>query len=113
MTVREYITDKLRAFGIGDSVFIDMYTATDIYPDSDVGETDPTQLGLALIAVLEDVILAPRQNSINEGGFSVSWDFDHIGKYYKWLCSKWGKNPNAEVLGMLGISTIIDKTNTW
>lgn len=68
---------------------------------------------IALIGVLEELLLAPRQTSVSEGGFSMTWNFDDAAKYYLWLCRKAGKTPAQEVQGLLKISVITDKTDIW
>lgn len=113
MTIRAYISDKLRAFGISEAQLVDMSLSSGLDLESDVMEADPTIVGVTLTHTLEEVILAPKMTNINESGFSASWDFNSVGKYYIWLCRKWGLTPNDDVLSMLGLSTITDRTNIW
>jgi hypothetical protein len=58
-------------------------------------------------------VLAPRLQSVNESGFSLSWDFATLGKYYLWLCRRYGVSADSDTLQLLGISTITDKTDIW
>lgn len=113
MTIRAYISDKLRAFGISEAQLVDMSLSSGLDLESDVSEADATKVGVALTQTLEEVILAPKMTNVNESGFSVSWDFNSVGKYYLWLCKRWGLTPDDDVLSMLGLSTIIDRTNIW
>lgn len=113
MTVRAYISDKLKAFGISEAQFVDMFMSSGLDLEGDVMESDPTVVGVTLTHTLEEVILAPKMTNINESGFSASWDFNSVSKYYIWLCRKWGLVPNDDVLSMLGLSTITDRTNIW
>lgn len=113
MTIRAYISDKLRAFGISEAQLVDMSLSSGLDLESDVMEADATKVGVALTQTLEEVILAPKMTNVNESGFSVSWVFDNVGKYYLWLCNRWGLKPNDDVLSMLGLSTIIDRTDIW
>ena len=113
MTIRAYISDKLKAFGISEAQLVDMSLSSGLDLESDVSEADTTKVGVALTQTLEEVILAPKMTNVNESGFSVSWDFNSVGKYYLWLCKRWGLTPNDDVLSMLGLSTIIDRTNIW
>lgn len=113
MTIRAYISDKLKAFGISEAQLIDMSISSGLDLESDVMANDPTSVGIALTHTLEECILAPRLNNVSESGFSMSWNYDSVGKYYLWLCNKWGVTPKDDVLAILGISSIIDRTDYW
>lgn len=113
MTVRDYISIKLRAFDVSEAHLVDMSVATGLSPELDVDGLDPSLLAIALIRTLEDLILAPRQNSISESGFSMSWNFDAVVKYYQWLCRKWNVEPDADVVELSGLNTIKDCSNRW
>lgn len=113
MTIRAYISDKLKAFGITEAQLVDMSISSGLDLDANVEEQEPIKVGTALTQTLEELILMPKMTNVSESGFSMSWNFDKIGQYYVWLCKKWGLTPNSDVLAMLGISTIIDRTNIW
>lgn len=113
MTIRAYITEKLKAFGISEAQLIDIAISSGIDLDGDVQDCEPAVVGVALTHTLEECILAPRLSSVSESGFSMSWNYESVGKYYVWLCRKWGLNPNDDVLALLGISTIIDRSDNW
>ena len=111
MKIREYISQKLRAWNITDAQLVD------ISPDIDIEEeytSDEAQgVGKAMISVSEERMLAPCMSNVNENGFSVSWDYSRIGQYYMWLCRKYGVAPDNEVVAALGLSTITDKSDIW
>lgn len=108
MTNGEFIESQLRAYGVTDS---DIMLALDkIDPDSDLVVSDAEQ---AIIPLLAKMAMAPYQKSINENGFSVTWDMSRIGWWYRYLCSKYGIKPDANVEAALGLSVIIDKTSKW
>lgn len=113
MTIREYITGKLQAFEIPEAQFADMFISLGLDASEELSFENSRQVGVAMVEILEELILAPRRTNISENGFSISWDFASVGKYYRWLCTKYDKEPDKEVLGMLGISMITDKTDTW
>lgn len=113
MTIRAYISDKLKAFGVSEAQLVDMSLSSGLDLEADVLEQDPTVVGVALTNTLEELILAPKMTSVNESGFSISWDFANASQYYLWLCQKWGLTPKAEVLEALGLSVISDKTSKW
>ena len=113
MTIRAYISAKLKAFGISEAQLVDLSMTSGLDLDSDVTTNDPKEVGIAMTQTLEECILAPRLTNVNESGFSMSWNYDSMGKYYLWLCRKWGLTPDDDVLAMLGLSSIIDRTNEW
>lgn len=113
MTIRAYISDKLKAYDITEAQLIDLSISSGLDLNADVMEVNPNVVGVALTHTLEECILAPRLSNVSESGFSMSWNYESVSKYYLWLCRKWGVTPNDEVLGLLGISTIIDCTDNW
>lgn len=70
-------------------------------------------VGKAMASTIEELVLAPRLSNVNEGGFSMSWDFADLGKYYVYLCKKWGVTVNNDVLSATGTTAIIDASNLW
>lgn len=113
MTLREYLSDKLRAYGLTESVYADLQVAGGYDPDADITSISANTLGNAVMDVLENVLLMPRLNNVSEGGFSMSWDFAQAAKYYLYLCRRWGRNPDKEILTLIGVSTITDRTAAW
>lgn len=114
MTIREYISQKLNAFGtISEAQLLDMSLSGKFSLEDEYNEGNVRSVGIAMAGGIEELVLVPKMKSVSESGFSVSWDYDGLGKYYLWLCRKWGVTPNEEVVGMLGISMVIDRTNCW
>lgn len=113
MTIKEYISDKLRAYAPSQAQFVGMSVSYGIDFDSDVEAHEPQVIGKLLCETLEELILAPKMSNISEAGFSTSWDFSSAGKYYLWLCRKWRITPNDSILAMLGTSIIVDRSNCW
>ena len=115
MTTGEYISQKLASFGnLSEAQLLDMSAAGGFFLDDEyVASENARSVGIGMISGIEELVFAPKMKSVSESGFSVSWDYDGLGKYYLWLCRKWGVTPNDEVLGMLGISMIIDRTDCW
>lgn len=113
MTIRQYINDKLRAFGITEAQFVDVSYWNGVELDDDVSDYDPAFVGRIMAGMLEECILSPKMTSINESGFSASWDFSALGRYYQWLCRRWNHTPDTDVLDALGISRIIDRSDCW
>ena len=111
MKIREYISQKLRAWNIADAYLGDI--SLDIDLDEEYTFEDSQKVGKAMISVIEELMLAPYMSNVNENGFSVSWDYSRIGQYYMWLCRKYGVAPDDEVVAALGLSTITDKSDIW
>lgn len=111
MKIREYISQKLRAWNITDAQLEDISSGIDL--DEEYTSDNFQVVGKAMISVIEELMLAPYMSNVNENGFSVSWDYSRIGQYYMWLCRKYGVAPDDEVVAALGLSTITDKSDIW
>ena len=109
MTVKEYIVSLLPGVSIPEAFLID--TGLDLETDYDTSMY--SEIGNSLISVLGGIILAPRVKTVNENGFSMSWDMDALGRYYLWLCKRYGITPDKEVAALIGTSSIIDISDTW
>lgn len=112
MHVGEYLQDQLRAWGVTQSQLVDV-ALDGIDPEEEYTADNRKAVQRAMLALLEQVILAPNQKSISESGFSVSWDFGNVGRYYLWLCRRLGITPDEDVIAALDISTITDKSDIW
>lgn len=108
MTVGEYLRQKLQAWNVTDAQILD--TGLDLESEYVSGDT---QVQNALLDTIEELALAPYLKNVNENGFSVSWDYQNMGRYYLWLCNKLGRTPDDNVVAALGISTITDKSDIW
>ena len=113
MTIREYVSQKLQAFNLTEANMADIMNALGASIDEAYTFDVAASVGKAMALSIEEIILAPRLSSVNEGGFSMSWDYSDLGKYYKYLCEKWGVPVRDDVLSTAGLSVIIDKTNIW
>lgn len=111
MKIREYVSQKLRAWNITDAQLEDISSGIDL--DEEYTSDNSQVVGKAMISVIEELMLAPYMSNVNENGFSVSWDYSRIGQYYMWLCRKYGVAPDEEVVAALGLSTITDKSDIW
>ena len=111
MKIREYISQKLRAWNITDAQLEDISSGIDL--DEEYTSDNSQVVGKAMISVIEELMLAPYMSNVNENGFSVSWDYSRIGQYYMWFCRKYGVAPDDEVVAALGLSTITDKSDIW
>lgn len=113
MRIKEYITQRLQAFRICEAEILDLTLTMDLDMDAEVTGDNLTKVNIAMISLLETQIFAPRLTNVSEAGISFSWDYSSLGKYYLFLCRKYGITPKEELIPMLGISTITDLTHTW
>ena len=111
MTNGEYIRQKLQAWNITDAHVADL-SAKGVAVDDEYAPGD-TKVQSALVDVIEELCLAPSLKNVSENGFSVSWDYANLGRYYMWLCRKLNRVPNDDVIAALEISTITDKSDIW
>ena len=81
MKIREYISQKLRAWNITDAQLEDISSGIDL--DEEYTSDNSQVVGKAMISVIEELMLAPYMSNVNENGFSVSWDYSRIGQYYQ------------------------------
>lgn len=113
MTIREYIYQRLQSFNPNEAILVDFMMSSGLSLDDEYTFDIAPIVGKAMVSVIEDIMLAPRLSNVNEGGFSMSWEFSDLGKYYVFLCKKWGINVNDDVLNVAGLSAIMDKSNIW
>lgn len=106
MTNGEFIQKRLVAFGVSDAEL----ALADVELDD---ELDVSAAEQAMIPLLATLAMRPYQKSISENGFSVSWDMGNIGWWYRYLCSKYGVTPDANVMQAMGLSVITDRTSKW
>lgn len=111
MTNWEYVQIKLKAWNVDCSQALPVFTARGVNPDSEYDNGADVQN--VLLDLVEESCLAPYLKNVNENGFSVSWDYSNVGRYYLWLCKRLGRTPDNDVLAALGISSITDKSDIW
>lgn len=114
MTIKDYILQKFSAFGtISEAELLDMSIAGQFSLDDEYTRDNVNVVGVASIRFIEEKVFAPTLKSVSESGFSASWDFSNMGKYYLYLCRKFNIEPDKNVLEQIGISAIFDKTDIW
>lgn len=89
MTAAEYITSKLSAFNLtlSDADLLDMSAASGL----DMGaEVDSDTVNIANIAMTSLIPSLLTTASVNESGFSISFDKDGLLRYYNYLCKRYG-----------------------
>lgn len=113
MTIREYISQKLPSFNLTEAQFADIYADYGLDVNQDYSIENQLAANKAIVGIIEEQVLAPRLASVNEGGFSMSWNYSDLGKLYMYLCNKYGITPNSDVVSLLGINMIKDASSKW
>lgn len=100
MTISEYISQKLQHFGtVSEAQLLDMSLSGGFNSDDDYSEENAQSVGEAMTSLVGELILSPKLSSVNESGFSNSWNFDGLKTYYLFLCKKYGVTPDADIAG--------------
>ncbi len=99
MTIKEYITAKLKSLNIilsaADWVDIDSMILVD-------AEATPENIDLSLRVLAVDVlpfyVNQAKSESISENGFSrsVSFDINGLLTFYNWICKRYGIDNELE-----------------
>lgn len=113
MRVGEYITAKMSPFGFTEVALADYVSANPIDLEAEVTAENTDEVNRGMIPVIEYFLFAPRQTNISEGGFSVSYNFDNLFKWYLWLCRRYGIKPDGQIVEMSGLSVISDASDLW
>ena len=112
MTVREYISQTLKGIGeLTDAQYADMSFLVDL--DMEYTKDNATAVGVALCSTLADIIPSLYVDSVSEAGFSISWNMARLGNFYWYLCKKFGVKPSDDVLSLIGVNTIRDRSDIW
>lgn len=90
MKVREYISSKYQSFGINlsEADLLDMAQDAKVELSDEVTQSNNTPIKVAIVTYIPTLLL--RATSINESGFSMSWNIDGIKDYYSLMCKQLG-----------------------
>lgn len=90
MNVRKYISDKFQSFGIqvSEADLLDMSLNARVNIEDDVDADIIDNISVAIARFIPSLLLRPT--SINESGFSMSWNTQGVKDYYSLLCKKYG-----------------------
>ena len=90
MNVRKYISDKFQSFGIqvSEADLLDMSLNARVNIEDDVDADIIDNISVAIARFIPSLLL--RATSINESGFSMSWNTQGVKDYYSLLCKKYG-----------------------
>lgn len=90
MTVADYIKGKLQTFGItvSEADLLELSLSSGISGEDEMDQQNIGLVSVAMAGFIPSLLL--RATSINENGFSVSWNVEGIKQYYAFLCKKYG-----------------------
>ena len=90
MNVKEYISSKFLSFGIqvSEADLLDMSLNARVNIEDDVMSDNVDSISVAIAHFIPSLLLRPT--SINESGFSMSWNTKGVKDYYSLLCKKYG-----------------------
>lgn len=90
MNVRDYISSKFQSFGIqvSEADLLDMSLNARVNIEDGVDADVIDNISVAIARFIPSLLLRPT--SINESGFSMSWNTQGVKDYYYLLCKKYG-----------------------
>ena len=90
MTVSDYIKGKFQTFGItvSEADLLELSLSSGINVEDEMNQQNIGLVSVAMAGFIPSLLL--RATSINENGFSVSWNVEGIKQYYAFLCKKYG-----------------------
>ena len=90
MTVADYIKGKFQTFGINvsEADLLELSLSSGISGEDEMNQQNIGLVSVAMAGFIPSLLL--RATSINENGFSVSWNVEGIKQYYAFLCKKYG-----------------------
>jgi hypothetical protein len=113
MTIKEYISQKLPSISLTEAQFADVQVDFGLDTNQEYSASNSLAVNKAIVGIIEEQVLAPKLRSVSEGGMSLSWNYEDLGKLYMYLCKKYGLTPNPEVVSLLGVSMIRDVSSKW
>lgn len=104
MIVKDYIQQRFQSFGISlsEADLYDMCVKANIGMDDVIDPDSHPRINVAVARFIPSLLLRPT--SVNESGFSLSWDTEGIKNYYSHLCREYGlkdelnQNPKVTFL---------------
>ena len=90
MNIKDYISSKFQSFGIqvSEADLLDMSLNARVNIEDDVDADVIDNISVAIAQFIPSLLLRPT--SINESGFSMSWNTQGVKDYYSLLCKKYG-----------------------
>ena len=90
MNIKDYISSKFQSFGIqvSEADLLDMSLNARVNIEDDIDADVIDNISVAIARFIPSLLLRPT--SINESGFSMSWNTQGVKDYYSLLCKKYG-----------------------
>ncbi len=90
MTVGDYIKQKFQPFGIqlSEVEILDIAMSGKVESHDEMTSSLSSRVMVAIVEFIPSLLL--RATSVNESGFSVSWDMAGIKDYYSLMCKRYG-----------------------
>lgn len=106
MSIRDYIGQKLSPYGqLSGADILEFSMASDLSPDEEMCKEILPEVEEGMARLMPSLLLRP--DSVNENGFSVSWDKDGLLQYYLSLCRRNSITPEV-VSGVGTVSSYMD-----
>lgn len=96
MNVRDYIAQKFSSFGIqlSEADLLDISLGVSLEIEGDVTKDKLSLIEIGMAKFIPSLLLRPI--SINESGFSMSWDKKGVQDYYSFVCRKYKMRNELE-----------------
>ena len=90
MTISDYIQQRFQTFGsrLSEADIYDICAGMGCTGLEELGLDMMPQVKVAIAKFIPSLLL--RATSINESGFSMSWNMEGIKEYYSFLCKEYG-----------------------
>lgn len=90
MTVADYIQQKFQTFGIqlSEADLLEISLNSNIRGEGEMNQDCYVRVSVAIAKFIPSLLL--RATSINESGFSMSWNIEGMKQYYSFLCKQHG-----------------------
>lgn len=90
MTLGEYAKQKFQSFGItlSEADLLDISLNSRLSEDTTISNDNIAAVSVGMAKFIPSLLL--RATSINESGFSMSWNVEGIKQYYAYLCRTYG-----------------------
>lgn len=92
MKVEEYIRQKFSSFGFNltNADLFDIISTAGVDGDKEIDSNIMGRVSYGIAKFIPSLLIRPM--SVNEGGFSLSWNIQGMKNYYSLLCRQYGIN---------------------
>ena len=105
MTIGDYIGQKFSRYGgLTEADILEFGLISNLSPDDEVSQYNMPEIEKGMIKLIPSLLFP---ESVNESGFSISWDKDGLHQFYLYLCKK----NNVETEDLPGLSKVSSYTD--